>query len=99
MKEFEQEDTYYAIEDLDLRPRTYAVLKRSGINSKNELLRLSLHELSEFRNMGRKDLQLILEALVPSWIGGSVYTLLRDDVKRNTSLQQLLVILTEPFEQ
>lgn len=99
MKEFEQEDAYITIEELDLRPRTYGVLKRGGINSKNELLTLSLHELSEIRNMSRKDLQLIIEALLPSWIGGSIHTLLRDGVKRNTSLQQLLVMLTDSLEQ
>jgi len=94
MKEFEQENTYITIEELDLRSRTYAVLKRSGINSKNELLTRSLHELSELRNMGRKDLQLIMEALVPSWTG-SIHPLLSNDDKRHTSLTNLI----ETFEK
>ena len=94
MKEFEQEDVYITIEELELRSRTYAVLKRGGINSINELLEISLHALSEFRNMGRKDLQLIMEALVPSWTG-SIHPLLSNDTKRQTSLKNLI----ETFEK
>lgn len=57
------------IEELELRSRTYGVLKRGGVNSVEELMELTVNELCTFRNLGRKDLYHILDTLVPPWNG------------------------------
>jgi len=50
-------------DELELSIRTYNCLKREGINNLAELCRKTEKDLMKIRNMGRKSLEEILEAL------------------------------------
>lgn len=82
------------LEEIELRNRTYNVLKRGGINLEEELLTLSLDDLSGFKNLSRKDLQNVIETLSPSW-DGLIHSLLNDNSKRDIPLKSLLNILKD----
>ena len=55
----EEGGTGIAIEDLELSVRTYNCLKRAGINTLEELFRLTEEELGQIRNISRKSLEEI----------------------------------------
>lgn len=90
----ESVDNNQPIEDLEFPIRTYNTLKRGGINLKEELLERSLNDLSGFRNMGRKDLKILIQTLAPYW-DGTVFTLLDDQTKKNLPLKSLIVMLNQ----
>lgn len=47
------------LEDLDLTPRAYHCLKRAGINTLNDLLKLTAKDLMKIRNLGVRSLKEI----------------------------------------
>lgn len=51
------------IEELDLTVRTYSCLKRSGINTVQELVDKSEDDMMKVRNLGRKSLEEIKNTL------------------------------------
>lgn len=51
------------IDDLNLSPRAYNVLRRAGITTIEELKSLSRDELIRFRNMSQKTLKEIMGKL------------------------------------
>jgi DNA-directed RNA polymerase subunit alpha len=51
------------IEELQLPVRAYNCLKRSGINSVDELLRYSQEEIKEIKNFGKKSADEVFQAL------------------------------------
>ena len=52
------------IEELDLSPRAYNVLKRANINTVEEICEYSAWELSRLRNMGSKTLEEIRDKVL-----------------------------------
>lgn len=58
-----KEGTDISIADLDLGVRAYNCLKRYGINTIGDLLKLSLTEIKQIRNLGIKSLEEILQKL------------------------------------
>lgn len=52
------------IEELDLSPRAYNVLKRANINTVEEICGYSAWELSRLRNMGSKTLEEIRDKVL-----------------------------------
>jgi DNA-directed RNA polymerase subunit alpha len=51
------------IEELQLSVRAYNCLKRSGINSVNELIQYSQEEIQEIKNFGKKSANQVFQAL------------------------------------
>lgn len=49
------------IEDLDLSVRAYSCLKRSGINTLNDILKKSIEDLMKIRNLNKKCLDEIVQ--------------------------------------
>ncbi len=65
------------IESLNLSVRSYNSLKRHGINKVSELVKLSVEELYDMRNMGRQSVEEVLTT-ISSFINGYL-DLSRDD--------------------
>jgi len=61
----EQEDSSLdkTLEDLDVTVRSYNCLKRAGINTVGDLVKMSEEDLCHIRNMGRKCVEEIVEKL------------------------------------
>lgn len=53
----------WGIEDLDLSIRAYNVLKREGVNTVDQLVKLSWADLADFRNMGAKGINDVEDRL------------------------------------
>jgi len=53
-----------SIEDMDLSVRSFNCLKRANINNTDDLLRMTSHELSTVRNMGRKSAEEVIHKLI-----------------------------------
>jgi len=51
------------IEELQLSVRAYNCLKRSGINSVNELVQYSQEEIQDIKNFGKKSANQVFQAL------------------------------------
>lgn len=51
------------IEDLDLSVRAFNALKRSGVNTLDDLLHVSVADLWQMRNIGAKSTAEIMEAI------------------------------------
>ena len=51
------------IDELDLSTRAYNCLKRSGINTVEELTKKTSDDMMKIRNLGRKSLDQVLEKL------------------------------------
>jgi DNA-directed RNA polymerase subunit alpha len=51
------------IEELQLPVRAYNCLKRSGINSVDELLKYSQEDIKEIKNFGKKSAEEVFQAL------------------------------------
>lgn len=51
--------TIISLEDLDFTSRTYHCLKRAGINTLNDLLKITANDLMKIRNLGKKSLKEI----------------------------------------
>ena len=52
-----------SIEDLELSVRAYNCLKRASINSMQELLKKSEHDLLNIKNFGKKSSDEVIEKL------------------------------------
>ncbi len=61
--EVEEETTSITIEDLELSVRAYNCLKRAAINSMQELLKKSEHDLLNIKNFGKKSSDEVIEKL------------------------------------
>ena len=61
--EEEDETTDITIEDLELSVRAYNCLKRASINSMQELLKKSEHDLLSIKNFGKKSSDEVIEKL------------------------------------
>ena len=59
----EEEGPSLTIEDLELSVRAYNCLKRASINSMNELLKKSEHDLLNIKNFGKKSSDEVIEKL------------------------------------
>ena len=53
-----------SIDDLDLSVRSYNCLKRAGINTVDELVRMSEEDMMKVRNLGRKSLEEVQQKLM-----------------------------------
>ena len=64
-KEDERRDGVYekSIDDLDLSVRSYNCLKRAGISSVEELVKMTEEEMMKVRNLGRKSLEEVQQKL------------------------------------
>lgn len=51
------------IENLDLSVRAFNALKRSGVNTLDDLLHISVADLWQMRNVGAKSTKEIMEAI------------------------------------
>ncbi|MBQ9989271.1 MAG: DNA-directed RNA polymerase subunit alpha [Clostridia bacterium] len=64
-KEDESKDGVFekSIDDLDLSVRSYNCLKRAGINTVEELVKMTEEEMMKVRNLGRKSLEEVQQKL------------------------------------
>ena len=63
IKKFLQSDPDLKIEELDFSYRTYECLKRTGINTVNDIRKSSVSELEQIRNLGHRSLTEIEEKM------------------------------------
>lgn len=54
--------SFHTIEELNLSTRAYNGLKRIGVSTVNEVVKLSVNDLDEIKNLGVKSKQVILDA-------------------------------------
>ena len=60
---FNEESNPTKIENMDLSVRSYNCLKRAGIDTLQQLAKLSYEDLIQVRNLGRKSVDEIIEKL------------------------------------
>lgn len=60
---FNEESNPTKIENMDLSVRSYNCLKRAGIDTLQQLAKLSYQDLTHVRNLGRKSVDEIIEKL------------------------------------
>lgn len=83
------------IEKLDLSVRAYNCVKRSGINTIEELLNKSDNEIFCIRNIGTK----VANEVIQAKIGWNEREGLREDLKADQQTIQSLEKLVERFEK